>query len=64
MKNKILGLAGIAAACAVPAFAEKSLFVAVPEGGNTSTYLLLAGICCIGAMFLRFRNKASKREMV
>jgi len=64
MKNRILCLVGIVAASAVPALAEKSLIVAVPEGGHTSTYLLLAGISCVGAMFLRFRNKASKREMI
>jgi hypothetical protein len=62
VKNKILGLAGIAAACAVPAFG--SVVVPVPEGGHTSSYLLLAGICCVGAMFLRFRNKTSNREMI
>ena len=62
MKNKILGVAGISAACAAPA--SGSVVVPVPEGGHTSSYLLLAGICCVGAMFLRFRNKTSKREMV
>ena len=64
MKNKILCLAGLMAASAVPALAEKSLFVTVPEGGNTSAYVLLAVISCLGAMFLRFRNKGSKREIV
>ena len=64
MKNKILCLAGLIAASAVPALAEKSLFVSVPEGGRASTYLLVAGVSCLGALFLRSRNKASKREML
>jgi hypothetical protein len=30
--------------------------VAVPEGGATLGYLLLAGLCCFGAIFLRSRR--------
>ena len=31
--------------------------VAVPEGGAAMGYLLLAGLCCFGAMFLRSRRQ-------
>jgi hypothetical protein len=31
----------------------------VPEGGTALTYLLLAGLCCFGAMVLRSRRQAS-----
>lgn len=31
----------------------------VPEGGTALTYLLLAGLCCFGAMVLRSRRRAS-----
>jgi hypothetical protein len=30
----------------------------VPEGGTTLTYIALAGLCCLGAMVLRFRRQA------
>lgn len=61
MKTKILGLASIVAASAVPAFADKTLFTVAPEGGDTSMYVLLAGIACFGAIFLRYRSRVSKR---
>jgi len=31
--------------------------VPVPEGGTTLSYVLMAGILCFGAMFLRFRRQ-------
>jgi len=34
---------------------------AVPEGGTTLTYVLLAGLSCLGAMVLRFRRQAGVR---
>lgn len=36
---------------------KESMTVTVPEGGTTIAYLLLAGICCAGAMFLRSRRR-------
>lgn len=32
----------------------------VPEGGSTSQYLLLAGLCCLGGMLVRFRRQAGE----
>jgi len=34
----------------------------VPEGGTALTYLLFAGLCCMGAIILRSQRKASARE--
>jgi hypothetical protein len=34
----------------------------VPEGGTPLMYLLLAGLCCLGAMVLRSRRRASTPE--
>jgi hypothetical protein len=34
----------------------------VPERGSTLTYLALAGLCCLGAMFSRRRQKAAAME--
>jgi hypothetical protein len=34
----------------------------VPEGGTALMYLLLAGLCCLGAMVLRSRRQASTPE--
>lgn len=31
----------------------------VPEGGMALGYLLLAGLCCFGAVFMRSRRKIS-----
>lgn len=36
--------------------------VAVPEGGTSLMYLLLAGLSCVGAMVLRYRRQAGVRE--
>jgi hypothetical protein len=36
--------------------------VPVPEGGTALMYLLLAGLCCVGAMILRSRRPAGVRE--
>jgi hypothetical protein len=35
---------------------------AMPEGGAALMYLLLAGLSCLGAMFLRSRRQASMPE--
>jgi hypothetical protein len=35
---------------------------AVPEGGTAVTYLLLAGVFCLGAMLWRSRRQAAVRE--
>jgi hypothetical protein len=34
----------------------------VPEGGTPLMYLLIAGLCCLGAMALRLRRQASMPE--
>ena len=34
--------------------------VAVPEGGAAWSYLLLGGLSCCGAIFLRYRNQIAK----
>jgi len=44
----------------VCAYGEKC--AAVPEGGTPLTYLLLAGLACVGAMVLRSRRQASMPE--
>ena len=36
--------------------------VAMPEGGTSWMYLLLAGLCCLGAIILRTHRKAGVRE--
>ena len=64
MRSKVLGLASIVAASAVPAFAGKTLFTVAPEGGDTLMYLVLAGVACFGTIYVRYRNKASKRGIV
>jgi hypothetical protein len=33
--------------------AQEFITVSVPEGGSTIAYLLVAGLCCVGAMLLR-----------
>ncbi len=35
---------------------------AVPEGGNSLMYLLVAGLCCLGGMVLRSRRQVSMRR--
>jgi hypothetical protein len=35
---------------------EQEFLLLVPEGGTAATYLLLAGICCFGAIFIRNRR--------
>lgn len=35
----------------------------VPEGGTTLTYIVLAGVGCLGAMALRSRRKAAIHEI-
>jgi hypothetical protein len=35
-------------------------FIAVPEGGAAAAYLLLAGLCCFGAMFFRCRRQNAR----
>ncbi len=37
--------------------AQEFIAVSVPEGGAAMAYLLLAGLCCFGAMFLRSRRQ-------
>jgi hypothetical protein len=37
--------------------AQEFISVSVPEGGAAIAYLLLAGLCCFGAMFLRSRRQ-------
>jgi hypothetical protein len=39
----------------------QEFIVSVPEGGTTVAYLLLAGFCCLGAMFLRSRRQLATR---
>ena len=39
-----------------------SPYARVPEGGTPLMYLLLAGLCCFGAMVLRSRRQASMPE--
>jgi len=34
----------------------------VPEGGTAVLYVLLAGLCCAGAIVVRSRRKASLSE--
>jgi hypothetical protein len=38
---------------------EQEFFQVVPEGGAAIGYLLLAGLCCFGGMFLRSRRQIS-----
>ena len=35
-------------------------FITVPEGGSTIAYLLVAGLCCLGAMLLRSRRVVTR----
>ena len=35
-------------------------FVTVPEGGSTIAYLLVAGLCSVGAMLLRSRRVVTR----
>jgi len=37
--------------------AQEFIAMSVPEGGAAMAYLLLAGLCCFGAMFLRSRRQ-------
>jgi len=41
----------------------QEFIVSVPEGGTTVAYLLLAGFCCLGAMFLRSRRQLATRTI-
>lgn len=41
--------------------AQEFIALSVAEGGTTSAYLLLAGVCCAGAMFLRSRRRLAPR---
>lgn len=39
--------------------AAQEFIALVPEGGAAAAYLLLAGLCCFGAMFLRSRQQTA-----
>ena len=39
--------------------AQEFITLSVAEGGTTLTYLLLAGFCCAGAIFLRSKNQTA-----
>lgn len=43
--------------------AQEFISVSVPEGGTAAAYLLLAGLCSVGAMFLRSRRKLATRTI-
>ena len=40
--------------------AQEFITFSVPEGGTALTYLLLAGLCCVGAMWMRSRSADSR----
>jgi hypothetical protein len=40
--------------------AQEFITFSVPEGGAGVTYLLLAGFCCVGAMWVRLRSTRSR----
>ena len=40
--------------------AQEFITFSVPEGGTAVTYLLLAGLCCAGAMWVRSRSASSR----
>jgi hypothetical protein len=42
-------------------FSDVTLTQTVPEGGANSLYLLLAGLCCFGAIFLSSRKPLASR---
>ncbi len=42
--------------CTAGGCPEQEFFEVVPEGGAALAYLLLAGICCFGAVILRSRQ--------
>lgn len=43
--------------CTAGSCPEQEFIEVVPEGGAALAYLLLAGLCCFGAMFLRSRRQ-------
>jgi hypothetical protein len=43
--------------CTAGGCPEQEFFQVVPEGGAAVAYLLLASLCCFGAMFLRSRRQ-------
>jgi len=43
--------------------AQEFISISVPEGGTTAAYLLLAGSCCLGAIFLRSRQGLAVRTI-
>ena len=43
--------------------AQEFISVSVPEGGTAAAYLLLAGLCAVGAMFLRSRRQLATRTI-
>lgn len=43
--------------------AAQEFIVSVPEGGSTAAYLLLAGFCCLGAMFVQSRRRLATRTI-
>jgi hypothetical protein len=57
------GSCGFGRICAPPPLPPPpSPYARVPEGGTPLMYLLLAGLCCFGAMVLRLRRQASMPE--
>lgn len=53
--NSAGGICAAGSGCVAQEFVVK-----VPEGGTAAAYLLLAGLCCMGAMFLRRRQLATR----
>jgi len=41
---------------------ESAKCLHVPEGGSSATYLLGAGVACLGAMFIRSRGSKPRRS--
>ncbi|HEV2400625.1 MAG TPA: hypothetical protein VGS27_27050 [Candidatus Sulfotelmatobacter sp.] len=47
-----------------PCPAQEFVYVSVAEGGTAAAYLLLAGFCCLGAIFLHSRRRLAARMLV
>ena len=45
--------------CTAGSCPEQEFLQMVPEGGGALAYLLLAGMCCLGALFVRSRRQMS-----
>jgi hypothetical protein len=49
--------------CTAGGCREQEFFEVVPEGGGTFGYLLLAGLSCFGAMFMRSRRQTASNAV-